>query len=54
MPHTAWQVTLTDAGELQWTEEVDGARIVHDDEPGAGFGAAGAAVIGLLPIDWLL
>jgi putative cardiolipin synthase len=55
VPLTAWQVTLTEAGDLQWTEEVDGKRVRHDEEPEAGFWRrAGAGLIGLLPIDWML
>ena len=27
VPLTAWQVTLTEAGELQWTEQVDGKTV---------------------------
>jgi putative cardiolipin synthase len=55
VPNTAWQLALTDAGDLQWIETEDGRRIVHDNEPAANFWRrVGAAVIGLLPIDWLL
>jgi putative cardiolipin synthase len=55
VPLTAWQVTLTAEGDLQWTEQLDGVVVRHDEEPGAGFWRrAGAAAISLLPIDWLL
>jgi putative cardiolipin synthase len=55
VPLTAWQVTLTEAGELQWTGQVDGEPVRHDEEPGAGFWRrAGAAMIRLLPVDWML
>jgi phosphatidylserine/phosphatidylglycerophosphate/cardiolipin synthase-like enzyme len=55
VPLTAWQVTLTEAGELQWTGQVDGEPVRHDEEPDAGFWRrAGAAMIRLLPVDWML
>jgi putative cardiolipin synthase len=55
VPLTAWQVTRTEPGELQWTEEKDGVQVRHDREPGAGFWRrVGAKAFGLLQIDWLL
>ena len=55
VPRMAYQVSLADSGELRWTEEVDGARVLHEHEPEASFWRrVGAAVIGLLPIDPLL
>ena len=55
VPLTAWEVTLTEDGELQWTGRVEGEIVRHDEEPGAGFWRrTGAAFIGLLPIDWML
>jgi cardiolipin synthase C len=55
VPLTAWQVTLTETGELQWTEQVDGKIVRYDEEPEAGFWRrAGAGLIGLLPVDWML
>ena len=55
VPLTAWEVTLTEDGELQWNGQVDGEIVRHDEEPGAGFWRrTGAAFIGLLPIDWML
>jgi len=55
VPRMAYQVSVTDSGDLRWTEEVDGVRILHESEPEAGLWRRfGAAAIGLLPIDWLL
>jgi putative cardiolipin synthase len=55
VPLTAWQVTLTEAGELQWTEQVDGKIVRYDEEPEAGiWRRVGAGLIGLLPVDWML
>jgi putative cardiolipin synthase len=55
VPRTAWQVTLTDAGELQWTGMEDGVATRHDHEPAANFWRrAGAAAYSILPFDWLL
>ena len=55
VPLTAWQVTLDDAGQLQWSGLVDGEVVRFDDEPDAGFWRrAGAAAVSLLPVDWML
>jgi putative cardiolipin synthase len=55
VPRTAWQVSLTGSGSLQWTEQLDGATVRHDEEPAAGWWRrTGAALISVLPIDWLL
>ena len=55
VPQTAWQVTLTESGDLQWTGSDDGVATRYDDEPQAGFWRrAGASAISILPIDWLL
>lgn len=55
VPLTAWQVTLDDAGKLQWSGLVDGEVVHFDDEPEAGFWRrAGAAAVSLLPLDWML
>ena len=55
LPLTSWQVTLGEAGELQWSGVVDGQVVRLDEEPDAGFWRrAGAAAISLLPVDWML
>ncbi len=51
----SYDVRLSDTGELQWVEQVDGKEIVHDEEPGTGFWQRlGLRLLALLPIEWLL
>lgn len=55
VPAIAYQVHLSETGELYWTEQKDGQEIRHDTEPGAGFWRHAAVdILSLLPIDWLL
>ena len=47
---------LTPEGHMVWTEQLaDGRQVIHQQEPGATwFQQAAIAVIGLLPVEWLL
>ena len=55
VPQTAWQVTLTEAGRLQWTGHDDGVPVRLDSEPEAGFlRRTAAAAFSVLPLDWML
>jgi len=51
----AYQVRLTDSGQLRWHERRDGKTIVHTAEPGAGLLLQmGVWILSHLPIEWLL
>jgi putative cardiolipin synthase len=51
----AYRVRVSDRGELQWVETVDGREIVHDHEPGTSFWRRlGVSILSLLPIEGLL
>jgi cardiolipin synthase C len=55
IPRRAYEVRLSDTGALQWVEQEDRRRIVHEGEPGAGFWLrALVSVMSVLPIEWLL
>ncbi len=55
VPQTAWKVSLADDGQLRWTGHEEGRPVRHDSEPAASFyRRAAAAVISLLPLDWML
>lgn len=55
VPARSYEVRLSDSGELQWVERVDGRKIVHDEEPGIGFWQRlGLRILSALPIEWLL
>lgn len=55
IPEIAYEVRLSDSGELCWIERRNGREIRHDVEPGAGFWRRGAVeVLSWLPIEWLL
>lgn len=55
VPQIAWQVSLTEGGNLQWSGEEDGVPVRLADEPHAGFWRrVGASTFAILPIDWLL
>ena len=55
IPDNAYQVGLSDNGELYWIERVQGKEVRHDVEPGTNFlERATLKIISLLPIDWLL
>lgn len=52
---SAYQVKLSEEGELYWLERRQGQVIRHDVEPGTGFWLrAGVRLMSLLPIDWML
>lgn len=52
---SAYRVRLSDRGELQWAETVEGREVVHDEEPGTTFWRRlGVSILSLLPIEWLL
>jgi putative cardiolipin synthase len=51
----AYRVRLSDRGQLQWIETVDGREVVHDEEPGTTiWRRLGVSMLSLLPIEWLL
>lgn len=51
----AYAVRLGGRGSLQWVEQIDGERIVHDDEPHATVGRRFVVwLLSLLPIEWML
>lgn len=55
VPAMAYQVHLSETGDLYWTEQKDGREIRHDADPGASFWRRAAVdVLSALPIDWLL
>jgi putative cardiolipin synthase len=55
VPEVAYEVQLSAAGELYWTEREEGAIVQYDDEPGASFLRQAAVwVLALLPIESLL
>lgn len=55
IPATAYEVRLSDVGQLYWIERRDGERLRHDTEPGTGFWQRAAVTfMSWLPIEWLL
>lgn len=51
----AYEVRLSDAGQLYWIERREGELVRHNAEPGTSFWQrTGIWFISLLPIDWLL
>ncbi|HWK62361.1 MAG TPA: phospholipase D family protein [Eoetvoesiella sp.] len=55
VPEVAYEVHLTDTGDLYWTEEKDGKEIRHDTEPNASLWRRLVVnFLSLLPIDWML
>lgn len=55
VPATAYEVHLSDNGQLYWTELRGGKQVRHDTEPGTGFWQRAAVTfLSWLPIDWLL
>ncbi|NYT65100.1 phospholipase D family protein [Alcaligenaceae bacterium] len=55
IPANAYEVRLSDTGQLYWLEQVDGKTLRHDTEPGTSLmQRAVIEVIAILPIEWLL
>ncbi len=56
MKYDAYQPRLTPENKMIWLEEMrDGETVVYQEEPGAGwFLQIAFAVIGILPVEWLL
>jgi putative cardiolipin synthase len=55
IPANAYEVRLSEAGELYWIERQGITELRHDVEPGTSVMARiGVSLISLLPIDWLL
>ncbi|HKU14156.1 MAG TPA: phospholipase D family protein [Steroidobacteraceae bacterium] len=55
IPARSYQVSLNEAGKLQWVEQHESGPIVHTTEPGTTWRKrAAVALLALLPIDWLL
>jgi putative cardiolipin synthase len=55
IPVNAYEVRLSDTGQLYWIERLQGNQVRHDTEPGTSFWQrAGVWIISLLPIEWLL
>ena len=52
----SYQPVLTLDGQMAWTEDMpDGKRGIYQQEPGASwFKQVAIAVIGVLPVEWLL
>jgi putative cardiolipin synthase len=52
---TAYEVRLSDEGQLYWIEERNGEVVRHDTEPGTSvWRRAGMCFMSVLPIEWLL
>lgn len=55
IPAIAYEVHLSETGDLYWIEEKDGKKIRHDSEPGASLWRhLAVGLLSLLPIDWML
>lgn len=55
VPQAAYEVKLTPAGALQWTERTDSGVVVHDIEPEAtATRRLLVFLLALLPIEWML
>jgi putative cardiolipin synthase len=55
IPARAYKVRLSDDGALQWVEQRDGAKRVHDEEPGTSLWRRFVVfLLSLLPIEGLL
>ena len=51
----AYQVNLSESGQLYWTEQATAGTVRHDTEPGTSFlQRVGIGLLSLLPIEWLL
>jgi putative cardiolipin synthase len=55
IPANAYEVRLSDTGELYWIERREGTSVLYHTEPGTSFWQrAGVWFLSLLPIEWLL
>jgi putative cardiolipin synthase len=55
IPANAYEVRLSDTGELHWIERREEQLVQHDTEPGTSFWQRAAIwFLSLLPIEWLL
>ena len=55
IPANAYEVVLTESGELQWLEQRDGQLVRHDTEPQTSFWKrASVSFMSILPIEWML
>lgn len=55
VPDIAYEVHLSETGDLYWIEQKDGKEIRHDTEPGASlWRRLAVGFLSLLPIDWML
>jgi putative cardiolipin synthase len=55
IPAMSYEVHLSEAGRLYWTELRGRSSVRHDTEPGtSSWGRAGVRLLSLLPIEWLL
>lgn len=55
VPEIAYEVHLSETGDLYWIEQKDGKEIRHDTEPGASlWRRLAVGFLSLLPIDWML
>lgn len=55
VPENAYEVRLSDTGELYWLERRGTETVRHDTEPNTGwFGRFGVWFLSILPIEWLL
>lgn len=55
IPENAYEVRLSDSGDLYWIERRDGKQIRYDSEPETGFFKRGfVRFLSVLPIEWLL
>ncbi|ODU01411.1 MAG: hypothetical protein ABS89_07455 [Thiobacillus sp. SCN 63-1177] len=55
IPAEAYEVRLSETGNLYWIEHRDGRPLRHETEPGTGFWKrAWVWFVSLLPIEWLL
>ena len=55
IPINAYQVQLSQSGEMQWLGRRGGETVLYDVEPGTNFRQrAAVSLLSLLPIEWLL
>jgi putative cardiolipin synthase len=55
IPANAYEVRLSDTGELFWIKRRGEQLVQHDTEPGtSSWQCAGVWFLSLLPIEWLL